>query len=320
MAIDLFGLSIEDVQSRFPEVYQRLVDRVKPEREAKAIGGTRDSIQYAKNWWLFGKTRNDFRPAIAGLTRYIATTETSRHRFFVFLDALTLADNKLLTIALEGAFYLGVLSSHIHVAFATAAGGWLGVGNDSVYVKSRCFETFPFPDCADALRADISSLAENLDAHRRRQQYRFAKLTITDMYNVLAKLRSKEPLNEKERTIHEQGLVSVLKQIHDDLDAAVFDAYGWPHDLSDDEILRRLVELNRERAGEEKRGLVRWLRPEYQKHEGYPGGGGEPGHNCQSSRKLWNRLSSRRISACGPRPCPSRPRLSARCWPSIRPV
>lgn len=66
MAIDLFGLSIEDVQSRFPEVYQRLVDRVKPEREAKAIGGTRDSIQYAKNWWLFGKTRNDFRPASQG--------------------------------------------------------------------------------------------------------------------------------------------------------------------------------------------------------------------------------------------------------------
>ena len=72
--------------------------------------------------------------------------------------------------------------------------------------------------------------------------------------------------------MHEQGLVSVLKQIHDDLDAAVFDAYGWPHDLSDDEILRRLVELNRERAEEEKRGLIRWLRPEYQNPDGHPGG------------------------------------------------
>jgi len=64
--------------------------------------------------------------------------------------------------------------------------------------------------------------------------------------------------------IHEQGLVSVLKQIHDDLDAAVFDAYGRPHDLDDEEILQRLVDLNHERAEEESRGLVRWLRPEFQ--------------------------------------------------------
>jgi len=83
------------------------------------------------------------------------------------------------------------------------------------------------------------------------------------MYNVLAKLKAGEPLTDKERVIHEQGLVSVLKQIHDELDAAVFDAYGWPHDLTDEEILTRLVDLNHERAEEEKRGLIRWLRPDF---------------------------------------------------------
>jgi hypothetical protein len=67
---------------------------------------------------------------------------------------------------------------------------------------------------------------------------------------------------------HEQGLVSVLKQIHDDLDAAVFDAYGWPRHLSDEAILERLVALNAERAAEEARGLVRWLRPEFQNPQG----------------------------------------------------
>jgi hypothetical protein len=93
---------------------------------------------------------------------------------------------------------------------------------------------------------------------------------MTDMYNVLEKLRSGEPLSERERTVHEQGLVSVLKQLHDDLDAAVFEAYGWPVGLSDDEILRRLVELNRQRAEEEKRGIIRWLRPEFQNPGGAP--------------------------------------------------
>jgi hypothetical protein len=89
-------------------------------------------------------------------------------------------------------------------------------------------------------------------------------LTITGMYNVLEKLRVDEALNAKEKVIHEKGLVSVLKKIHDDLDAAVFAAYGWPPDLTDEQIMERLVALNAERAEEEKRGLVRWLRPEYQ--------------------------------------------------------
>ena len=61
------------------------------------------------------------------------------------------------------------------------------------------------------------------------------------MYNVLEKLRAEEPLTDKERVIHEHGLVSILKQLHDELDAAVFDAYGWPRDLTDEQILERLV-------------------------------------------------------------------------------
>lgn len=88
------------------------------------------------------------------------------------------------------------------------------------------------------------------------------------MYNVLEKLRSSEPLNAKEKVIHEQGLVSILKQIHEDLDAAAFDAYGWPRDLTDEEILERLVALNVERVEEERSGLVRWLRPEFQNPTG----------------------------------------------------
>jgi hypothetical protein len=88
------------------------------------------------------------------------------------------------------------------------------------------------------------------------------------MYNVLEKLRSGEALTAKDKVIHEQGLVSVLKKLHDDLDAAVFDAYGWPHDLTDEQILERLVALNAERAAEERRGLIRWLRPAFQNPSG----------------------------------------------------
>ena len=107
-------------------------------------------------------------------------------------------------------------------------------------------------------------MAEALDSHRKRQQVVHSELTITGVYNVLDKLRSAEPLSAKEKVIHEQGLVSVLTKLHDDLDAAVFDAHAWPHDLTDEQILERLVALNKVRADEERHGIVHWLRPEFQ--------------------------------------------------------
>ncbi len=151
----------------------------------------------------------------------------------------------------------------------------LGVGNDPVYVKIRlASRTSPSPTPPTRRKAHIRGLAEELDAHRKRQQAQHPKLTLTDMYNVLEKLRGGEPLSMAEKVTHEQGLVSVLRQLHDDLDAAVFDAYGWPASLTDEEILARLVALNAERAAEEGRGLVRWLRPEYQAPQ--EAGAGEP--------------------------------------------
>jgi hypothetical protein len=71
-------------------------------------------------------------------------------------------------------------------------------------------------------------------------------------------------LTPKERAIHDAALVSTLKQLHDDLDAAVADAYGWPWPMTDAEILEHVVALNSARAAEEKAGVIRWLRPEFQ--------------------------------------------------------
>jgi hypothetical protein len=100
------------------------------------------------------------------------------------------------------------------------------------------------------------------------------------MYNVLDKLRHGEALSAKDKTIHEQGLVSVLRTLHDELDAAVLAAYGWqdlgPVPCGQDEasttaraawtdaLLQRLVDLNTRRAAEEATGTIRWLRPDYQ--------------------------------------------------------
>ena len=71
----------------------------------------------------------------------------------------------------------------------------------------------------------------------------------------------------KEQAIYDKGLVAVLKSLHDDLDAAVLDAYGWRDDPTDEQILERLVALNAARSAEEAQGHVRWLRPEFQAPE-----------------------------------------------------
>ncbi len=258
--IDFSFLSEEDARKKSPAAFQILIDRVLPERKLNK----RDSIRTL--WWRFGWERPELRAAMKGCSRYIATPETAKYRVFQFLPNAVLPEHKLVVVASDDASLLGLLSSRLHTAWALAAGGQLGP--TPVYSKTRCFDPFPFPDLDGEEKARIRELGEQLDAHRKRQQSLYPDLTITGMYNVLTQLRSGEPLTAKEKVIHEQGLVSILKQLHDDLDAAVFDAYGWPHDLTDEQILERLVALNAERAEEERNGLIRWLRPEYQNPSG----------------------------------------------------
>lgn len=258
MVIDLFGLSAEQVRDQFPGIYQHLLETTKPERDQNR------RASYKEKWWIFGEPRTDLRRALAGLSRFIATGETSKHRYFVFLEATTRPDNKLVNIALDDAFFLGVLSSRIHVTWAVAIGGRLGKGNDPVYAKTECFDKFPFPDGADDQKARIRDLAESLDALRKARRAEHAELTLTGLYNVLEALREGRALTDQERAIKEKGTVQVLRELHDELDAAVAEAYGWPADLEDEEILGRLVDLNRERVAEEAEGHVRWLRPAFQ--------------------------------------------------------
>ena len=89
-------------------------------------------------------------------------------------------------------------------------------------------------------------------------------LTLTGLYNVLQALKEGRPLTAKEKAIHTQALVGVLRDLHDKLDAAVLAAYGWSDQPATDKLLSRLVALNAQRAAEEKTGHVRWLRPEFQ--------------------------------------------------------
>lgn len=260
--IDFFGLSEKAAATASPALYQHLLTHVKPERDQNRRATRRD------NWWLFGENAPTLRRGAVGLNRLIATCRTAKHRIFVYVPSNYVLDAKIVGIALDHPYFLGVLTSKIHQVFAFRIGGWLGVGNDSNYNHSDCFGKFPFPaDVAEPLKGRIRAEAEALDALRKRVLAEHDDLTLTGLYNVLEMLRAGKPLSVKDRDMHDRGLVTIIGQHHDAIDAMVAEAYGWGADHAAGtltEILNRLFALNAARAAEEARGVIRWLRPDYQ--------------------------------------------------------
>lgn len=279
--IDLFGFTEDQAREQHPALYQWLLDRVKPERDHN------NRLAYRNRWWVFGEPRGKLRSAWSGVDRLIVTPETAKHRLFTFQARPFCPDHKLYAICIDDAYVLGVLCSTTHAQWSLRAGGRLGVGNDPTWTNTTTFIPFPFPDddtgLTPKLQARIRDVGEQLDAHRKRQQAAHDDLTLTGMYNVLEKLRAGAALTAKEKLIHEHGLVSVLRTLHDELDAAVLAAYGWSdlgpvpwgdeaaHEAWTEKLLERLVALNAKRAAEEAAfergepgGRIRWLRPEFQ--------------------------------------------------------
>ncbi|MCO5185975.1 MAG: hypothetical protein M9965_18825, partial [Anaerolineae bacterium] len=62
------------------------------------------------------------------------------------------------------------------------------------------------------------------------------------------KLFMQDEFDKVTRRSVSRSAIQELDDIHTALDHAVLDAYGWPHDLSDEAILEQLLALNLERA------------------------------------------------------------------------
>jgi len=258
--IDLFGVDYSKLHADFPTLCAHLLDRVKPIRDENP------RPQYKKLWWIFAEPRPALRKAIVDLKTYIGTTYTAKHRVFQFCDADILPDAMVYCIASDCSVTLACLSSKLHLVWCRGCTGTLE--DRPRYNSANTFSPFPFPEINDSQKTYLRQLGNNLDAHRKRQQAAHPKLTLTQMYNVLEKLRAGDTIEGNDKDIYDQGLIGILRDLHDQIDAAVAEAYGWPVDLSDEDILLRLVALNKTRAEEEARGQIRWLRPDYQNPTG----------------------------------------------------
>ena len=215
------------------------------EHVRSVVKPVRDKVRSRKErtyWWLHRRPAPDMRRAVSHLTRFLVTPEVSKHRIFAWLDSKSIPDHRLHTIARDDDYFLGALHSRPHKLWALRLGSTLE--DRPCYRPTACFETFPFPwppgqEPTDDPRVQaIAEAARGLVEKRDRwlnpesaTEKELKKRTLTNLYN-------QRP--------------TWLDLAHRKLDHAVLDAYGWPHDITDEQILERLLALNLERARREK--------------------------------------------------------------------
>ena len=222
-----FGMEIsEDEAALYEMPFEHIKKVVKPVRD-----NVRNPLE-RNRWWVHARSAPDLRRAVSGLGRYIATTRVAKHRLFVFLNRKVLPDGSLVAFARDDDYTFGVLHSRFHELWALAMGTQLE--SRPRYTPTTCFETFPFPEPDAAGRAAIAEAARKLDQLREGwlnppdiSESELKKRTLTNLYN-------QRP--------------TWLANAHATLDAAVAAAYGWPANITDAEILEKLLALNLQRS------------------------------------------------------------------------
>lgn len=229
-----FGLMPLDDAAQYELPFEYAKSTVYPVR----MEGRR--AKYAGNWWQYARPRPAMRKALAGRSRYIATPEVGKHRIYVWMQPHVLSNQQTLVYARDDDYFLGVIHSLVHEVWARAKGTQLREAESGFrYTPTTTFETFPFPwppgqeptddprvQAIAAAAKDLVSLRDNWLNPPGATETELKTRTLTNLYN-------QRP--------------TWLAQAHERLDHAVLVAYGWPYELSDEDILERLLALNLQR-------------------------------------------------------------------------
>ena len=254
------------VAADWPELLRIVEQNVRPSRAAlpPKSNWNRD---VAKRWWQFAADRRNLREIIAKLNRVLALGQVSQHLALAFLPSCMVFSCKLYVFPFASYAAFCALQSRIHETWARFFGSTM---EDRLsYTNVDCFETFPFP-IDWSTRVDFEVVGKTYYEFR-------AELMVgnnegmTKTYN-----RFHDPNEDDSRIVR-------LRELHADMDRAVLDAYGWTDipteceflldyeideeewgkkkkpwryrwpDPVRDEVLGRLLELNAQRAAEERR-------------------------------------------------------------------
>ena len=268
--VDFASLPESDA-ALFEKPFEHTVVHVKPLRENNPRKTRREK------WWLHGENGSGWRKESAPISRYIATSQVSKHRFFVWLPVSVWPHQTVISIARADDTTFGILHSRFHELWALRLG--TSLEDRPRYTPTTCFETYPFPahltpkdtaewcgvipaDCpVKAVAEKVAAAAEKLNSLRESwlnpPEWVEWVITPEEEKAGFPKRPVAKPGHEadvKKRTLTNlyNARPAWLDLAHKELDAAVAEAYGWTDytpDMSDEEILRRLLALNLERAG-----------------------------------------------------------------------
>lgn len=227
----------------------------------------------ARNWWLLGDPQKAMRDSIMPLPYFLGTARVAKHRLFVWFTKEILPTDQVVVFARSDDYFFGVLHSRLHEVWALKLGTRLETRPR--YTPTTCFETFPFPTPTAGQEAAIATAAKELNELRERwlnppdwtrQEIlefpgsvggpwdRYIDPATVDPATGIGQVRYPRLVARDESSaalLKKRTLTNLyndrpawLNLAHRKLDETVFAAYGWPQDLSDEEILAKLLELN----------------------------------------------------------------------------
>lgn len=249
------------VAADFPALLSIVEDKVKPER----LLDKREN--YRTLWWQFGERRPGLLRALRTVQFAYAISRVTQNVAFVRLRTGTTPSDRLTVVPVDNWGLFASLQSRPHEVWARFLGSTLE--DRLLYAPVDCFETFAFPEGYETDKT--------------------LELVGIEYYEFRAELmiRNNEGLTKTYNRFHRPDDQSPdiirLRELHDAMDRAVLDAYGWTDlrpiceffpefdededdddsgsgrakqkkyryrwpDEIHDEVLARLLALNRERA------------------------------------------------------------------------
>lgn len=140
---------------------------------------------------------------------------------FGFKDNQTIASNKLMIVPDATIYHFGVLQSLLHMAWVRVVCGRMK--SDYSYSAAVVYNNFPWPKPSEEQKKKIEGTAQLILDNREA----FAESTLAELYNPITM-----PIE--------------LRKAHRANDAAVLEAYGFPKDASESEIVARLFKMYQE--------------------------------------------------------------------------
>ncbi len=192
----------------------------------------KDYINALNKWWLLRRGKEDMLEVLRQLNRYIVITRVTKRPVFHFISNEISPSDALMVFAFDDDYSYGIIQSECHWKWFVEKCSTLK--GDLRYTPDSVWDTFPWPQTpTEAQIKTVAIAAKALHSERTVVLTNF-NMSLRELYRRL-----------------EQPGKNPIKELHDTLDKAVLDAYGF-NDEKD--ILSQLLTLNLSVAEKEKKG------------------------------------------------------------------